>query len=185
MKRLQFSSVFVAMMLLLLCHNNELSAQKIETYPSNWFVQMKWNKVQVLFRSTSMDLSKASISTKYAGVTVQGISHFKNSHYVVANVFIASTAKAGDIQFVLNNGVSTETVTWTLKPRRPGKGTSFAQGVNQSDFIYFLMPDRFSNGEASNDRLPGLKDQTLNRDSIYHRHGGDLQGDNLVDDSSD
>jgi glycosidase len=176
MKRLQFSSVFVAMMLLLLCHNNELSAQKIETYPSNWFVQMKWNKVQVLFRSTSMDLSKASISTKYAGVTVQGISHFKNSHYVVANVFIASTAKAGDIQFVLNNGVSTETVTWTLKPRRPGKGTSFAQGVNQSDFIYFLMPDRFSNGEASNDRLPGLKDQTLNRDSIYHRHGGDLQG---------
>lgn len=176
MKRLQFSSVFVAMMLLLLCHNNELSAQKIETYPSNWFVQMKWNKVQVLFRSTSMDLSKASISTKYAGVTVQGISHFKNSHYVVANVFIASTAKAGNIQFVLNNGVSTETVTWTLKPRRPGKGTSFAQGVNQSDFIYFLMPDRFSNGEASNDRLPGLKDQTLNRDSIYHRHGGDLQG---------
>ncbi|NCW11687.1 MAG: alpha-amylase [Chitinophagia bacterium] len=164
------------MMLLLLCHNNELSAQKIETYPSNWFVQMKWNKVQVLFRSTSMDLSKASISTKYAGVTVQGISHFKNSHYVVANVFIASTAKAGDIQFVLNNGVSTETVTWTLKLRRPGKGTSFAQGVNQSDFIYFLMPDRFSNGEASNDRLPGLKDQTLNRDSIYHRHGGDLQG---------
>jgi glycosidase len=176
MKRLQFSSVFVAMMLLLLCHHNELGAQKIETYPSNWFVQMKWNKVQVLFRSTSMDLSKASISTKYAGVTVQGISHFKNSHYVVANVFIASTAKAGDIQFVLNNGVSTETVTWTLKPRRPGKGTSFAQGVNQSDFIYFLMPDRFSNGEASNDRLPGLKDQTLNRDSIYHRHGGDLQG---------
>ncbi len=38
------------------------------------------------------------------------------------------------------------------------------------------MPDRFSNGDASNDRVAGMKDQTLNRDSIYHRHGGDLQG---------
>ena len=125
-----------------------------------------------------MDLSKAKISTSYAGVIIQSLSHFKNSHYVAANVVIASTAKMGDIKFVVNNGVQTETVSWPLKGRRPGKGTSFAQGVNQSDFIYFLMPDRFSNGDVKNDRLPGLRDQTLNRDSIYHRHGGDLQGVN-------
>jgi glycosidase len=38
------------------------------------------------------------------------------------------------------------------------------------------MPDRFSNGDASNDQIAGLKDQSLNRDSIFLRHGGDLQG---------
>jgi glycosidase len=38
------------------------------------------------------------------------------------------------------------------------------------------MPDRFSNGDTSNDRIPGMKDQSLNRDSIFLRHGGDLQG---------
>ena len=38
------------------------------------------------------------------------------------------------------------------------------------------MPDRFSNGDISNDKIAGLKDQSLNRDSMYHRHGGDLQG---------
>jgi glycosidase len=38
------------------------------------------------------------------------------------------------------------------------------------------MPDRFSNGDVTNDKIAGLKDQTLNRDSIYHRHGGDLKG---------
>ena len=63
-----------------------------------------------------------------------------------------------------------------MKPRRTGKGKVYAQGVTSSDFIYFLMPDRFSNGDPSNDRIVGMKDQTLNRDSIYHRHGGDLQG---------
>ena len=38
------------------------------------------------------------------------------------------------------------------------------------------MPDRFANGDESNDRLPGYKDQSLDRDSMYHRHGGDIQG---------
>ena len=68
------------------------------------------------------------------------------------------------------------TASWTLKPRRKGNGTAYAQGVRSGDFIYFLMPDRFSNGDPSNDKIPGLLDQSLNRDSIFHRHGGDLQG---------
>jgi glycosidase len=38
------------------------------------------------------------------------------------------------------------------------------------------MPDRFSNGDPSNDQIAGLKDQSLNRDSIFLRHGGDLKG---------
>ncbi|MEJ7680949.1 MAG: alpha-amylase family glycosyl hydrolase [Segetibacter sp.] len=38
------------------------------------------------------------------------------------------------------------------------------------------MPDRFSNGDESNDRIAGMKDQSLNRDSIFLRHGGDLKG---------
>ena len=37
-------------------------------------------------------------------------------------------------------------------------------------------PTAGRNGDPSNDRIPGLKDQSLNRDSIFFRHGGDLQG---------
>ena len=42
--------------------------------------------------------------------------------------------------------------------------------------MYLIMPDRFANGDYNNDKLPGYKDQSLNRDSMYHRHGGDIQG---------
>lgn len=38
------------------------------------------------------------------------------------------------------------------------------------------MPDRFSNGDPSNDRVPGMRDQSLRRDTVYNRHGGDLKG---------
>lgn len=38
------------------------------------------------------------------------------------------------------------------------------------------MPDRFSNGDKSNDVVQGLTEMALNRDSMYYRHGGDIQG---------
>ena len=36
-------------------------AQGTEAYPSNWFTQMKLNKVQILFRNTNANFSKATI----------------------------------------------------------------------------------------------------------------------------
>ena len=38
------------------------------------------------------------------------------------------------------------------------------------------MPDRFSNGDPANDKIKGMRDQSLRRDSVFNRHGGDLKG---------
>lgn len=164
----------VALLLLLISTAGQ--AQKVEVYPSNWFVQMKWNKVQVLFRTTAIDQSNASIQVNYPGVQISRTHHFANAHYMSVDLTIASNAKPGTLLFKIQSGTSVIHVPWTLKARRAGNGKDFAQGVNQSDFIYFLMPDRFSNGDPNNDRIAGLKDQSLNRDSIFLRHGGDLEG---------
>ncbi len=153
-----------------------MQALAIEAYPSNWFVQMKWNKVQVLLRSTDADFSKATVSVNYPGVVLQKTHHFENGHYIAVDLLIQPTAKPGEVLFTIKGDSKKMTHLWPLKSRRKGNGTLFAQGVNQSDLIYFLMPDRFSNGDPTNDRIAGLKDQSLNRDSIFHRHGGDLKG---------
>ncbi|RZK27345.1 MAG: alpha-amylase, partial [Hymenobacter sp.] len=50
------------------------------------------------------------------------------------------------------------------------------QGLTQADFIYFLMPDRFSNGNPKNDVIKGTRAPRMTRDSMYARHGGDLKG---------
>lgn len=153
-----------------------IQANATEAYPSNWFVQMKWNKVQVLLRSTDADFSSSTIAINYPGVTLNKVHHFENGHYIAVDLVIAPTAKPGDVKIQIKDGSRITTHVWPLKSRRKGNGTSFAQGVTQSDLIYFLMPDRFSNGDPSNDRIAGLKDQSLNRDSIFLRHGGDLKG---------
>ena len=153
-----------------------MQAFAIEAYPSNWFVQMKWNKVQVLLRATDADFSNATVSVNYPGVVLQKTHHFENGHYIAVDLLIQPTAKPGEVLFTIKGDSKKMTHLWPLKSRRKGNGTLFAQGVNQSDLIYFLMPDRFSNGDPTNDRIAGLKDQSLNRDSIFHRHGGDLKG---------
>jgi glycosidase len=137
---------------------------------------MKLNKVQILFRNTNTNFSKATINANYAGVKVLGVHHFENGHYIAVDIEIAATAKPGVVNFVFTNMGEKISTSWSLVPRRKGRGTLFAQGINPSDLIYFLMPDRFSNGDASNDQIAGLKDQSLNRDSIFLRHGGDLKG---------
>jgi len=151
-------------------------AQTVEAYPSNWFVQMKTNKVQILFRNTNANFSKATVQTNYPGITIKGSHHFENPHYMAVDIEIATNAKLGNVNFVINTKDQKINKTWPLLPRRAGRGTAFAQGINSADLIYFLMPDRFSNGDPSNDQIAGLKDQSLNRDSIFLRHGGDLKG---------
>ena len=154
---------------------NNVAAQHAQVYPTNWWTGMKWNKVQLLIRGESA-LADEKIRISYPGISITKINKLENPKYLAVDITISPSAKPGNVKIEFEGGGRKEFVTWPLKTRRKGNGKSFAQGVNSSDFIYFLMPDRFSNGDPSNDKIPGLLDQSLNRDSIFHRHGGDLQG---------
>lgn len=169
-------SFFILVMLSLNVNAQPMKETELSFYPTNWFVQMKWNKVQLLLRSTTINLTKASIQVKYPGVRLLKINSFKNKNYVALDIEISPTAQPGNVKFEIEASGKLITQNWNLLKRRPGKGTVFAQGVNQSDFIYFLMPDRFSNGDKTNDQVNGLKDQSLDRSKMYDRHGGDMQG---------
>lgn len=136
---------------------------------------MKWNKLQLLVRGADT-IGSEKITINYPGIVVNRVTRMDNGKYVAIDITISPAAKPGNVKVQFKDTDSTHVITWPLKPRRAGRGTQFAQGVRSSDFIYFLMPDRFSNGDPSNDRIPGLRDQSLNRDSIFLRHGGDLQG---------
>jgi glycosidase len=155
---------------------NILNAQAVEFYPSNWFVQMKSKQVQVLIRASNENFSNATLKIQYPGVQLQKVHHFSNGHYIAVDLVIGETAKPGNVNIIIESDGKKINANWPLKARRKGLGKNFAQGLNTSDLVYFLMPDRFSNGDPSNDKIPGLKDQGLNRDSIFIRHGGDLQG---------
>src|SRR3984957_12006914 len=149
-------------------------AQRLNVYPSNWWVGMKHATIQVMLHGGNVGETKR-VSVDYPGVTVVDWHRVSNAHYLFVHLRIDPSARPGTVRIALA-GVQPATASLPLSARRDGNGTAYAQGVGPADFIYFLMPDRWSNGDPGNDRVPGLRDQSLNRDSMYLRHGGDLQG---------
>lgn len=143
-----------------------------QCYPTNWFTGMKWNKVQLMLHGKNI-AGATSFTVNYPGVKLEKVNKVENANYVFLDITIAPTAKPGTIK--IKAGTATE-INFELKPRRTGKGRTFAQGVTSKDFIYLILPDRFSNGDPSNDKVAGMRDQTLNRDTVFNRHGGDLLG---------
>jgi glycosidase len=173
---------FLLVVLLAGMAGTAIAQDETKVYPTHWWAGMKNPALQVMVygkniadRIPMLKLSPAG--TKLAtGITLKKIHRVENPNYVFLDLVLDKSVKPGTYQLNFGPSGSRTTISYEIKSRRPSKGTRFAQGVNSSDFIYLLMPDRFSNGDYSNDRVAGYKDQSLNRDSMYHRHGGDIQG---------
>ncbi len=146
-----------------------------DMYPSNWWVGMKYNKIQVMIRGEGVG-NHTGYTTKYAEVTITKVNKFANKNYVILDMVISPAAKPGTIGISTKKANETVNFEFNIATKKPGRGTVFAQGVTSADVMYLIMPDRFSNGDKMNDKVPGMRDQTLRRDTVFNRHGGDLKG---------
>jgi neopullulanase len=151
-------------------------------YPSNWWVGMKMNKIQLMLHETDTNkiiaVDKLIVNSSSPDLKIKKVNRVENRRYLFLDVEIAANAKPQTVTISFGGIVPQEwsKVLFELKPRRQGKGTEYANGATSSDLMYLIMPDRFSNGDPSNDRVPGMLDQTLRRDTVFNRHGGDLKG---------
>lgn len=148
-------------------------------YPTHWWVGMKNPNVQLMLRGNNIaqqfpQFKLPATGAKVAdGVTLKAVHRVANPNYIFLDLTIASTATPGMKELKLASG---NIIRYELKARSRENGKTRIRGVDANDFIYLIMPDRFSNGDPSNDRVPGMRDQSLNRDTIFERHGGDLKG---------
>ena len=156
------------------------SQSNAKCYPGNWWTGMKWNKVQLMLHADSgfSFTDKSVLSINYPGIKFEKNNKVENKRYLFIDIIIAPNTRPGlaYINITTNKAVNTFKIPFEIKERRKGRSTSFAQGVTAKDFIYLILPDRFSNGDPTNDRVPGMRDQTLRRDTVFNRHGGDLKG---------
>ena len=155
--------------IILLCCFFKTHAQKTEitrVNPTNWFVGLKKPNVQVLIYGKNLSSTKLLLKP-YAGVKLKKIHTVENPNYLFVDLEIAKNTKPGNLQFSCNGtNFSYELKAKSANPR----------GLTQADFIYLLMPDRFANGDPSNDRFPDMADPNHDRKNPFYRHGGDLQG---------
>jgi glycosidase len=152
--------------------NLKAFGQTIEHFePASWWVGMKNPKLQVLIHGK--DISTFSVNISYPGVKLSKVNKTENPNYIFVDLIIATNTKAGKVPFRFVKGNVKTEYFLDLKNRKPN--SAVREGYNQKDVIYLLTPDRFANGDPSNDNIVGYPDG-LNRAKDYGRHGGDITG---------
>ncbi|GAB3181681.1 glycoside hydrolase family 13 protein [Telluribacter humicola] len=176
----------LSLLLLFVLLNCSVSAQNLQVRrvePTNWWVGMKEPRLQLLLYGK--DLAGSTIEVNYPGVRLEKVDTVENPNYLFVDLTVGPDARPGTFSLVLTKNVqvrkgrrTSTQKTSTAVPYELRARTSDlkAQGVDQSDFIYLVLPDRFSNGDPSNDRFADMADTKADRSNPFLRHGGDLQG---------
>lgn len=139
--------------------------------PPSWWAQSTINPVRVLIRGKN--LTGAKLESNSPGITGSNIRTSANGNYLFADITIRQNLKAGDYQIKITTPGGSVTAPFGIFTPMPRSGNY--SGFSPDDVIYFLMPDRFADGDPTNNDPPkskGLYDRKKGR----HYHGGDLQG---------
>ena len=154
--------------------NVEVSNSKLERVePLNWWIEFKDNTLQLLIKEDNID--EASVEISYTGVTIDKVHKADSPNYLFIDLSIAKNTKSGkfDIVFKFEDGTE-KRHTYELKDK--AKPSEDYIGFNSSDAIFLITPDRFANGDESNDIIEGLNETKIDRTDDYARHGGDIRG---------
>ncbi|MCL1932358.1 MAG: glycoside hydrolase family 13 protein [Candidatus Azobacteroides sp.] len=138
--------------------------------PAFWWVGMKNSELQIMVYGK--DIARSEFQFEYPGVHLKEIVKTDNPNYLFIYLEIGKETQPGLIKFIFTEGKKKLTKTYELKARSTAIG---AQGFDSSDVLYLIMPDRFANGDTSNDVWD---DEAIDRNESFTRHGGDLAGIN-------
>lgn len=173
MKNKLYYIVFLLLIIsgsLLSVHAQTPTVEKIE--PPNWFANYSINPVRVLVRGTNLSGANV-VAPNNSGLKTYNFRASENGHYLFFDVEIAPDAKVGKYNLKIETKAGNVNAAFEISPKLSRAGRF--QGYTPDDVIYFLLPDRFADGDASNNdpvKSKGLYDRKQGR----HYHGGDLQG---------
>ena len=143
--------------------------EKIE--PASWWIGMEMNTVE--FMVYGKDISQlVAESTTLEVIKSEGL---ESPNYLFVTATVPVDAKVGDHTLVFRNTKGKKVGRLSVALGLRADGSASRKGFSSADFIYLITPDRFRNGDASNDQVKGMLEGP-NREFIGGRHGGDLAG---------
>ncbi|MBS4012591.1 MAG: glycoside hydrolase family 13 protein [Bacteroidetes bacterium] len=145
------------------------SPERVE--PPFWWAGMYHSELQLLVYAEDIGSTRLELTGK--GVKVKEVIAVESPNYLFVYLDISNaTAGKFEMKFSKLNEVVYK-CEYELKERE--EGSAYRLGFNATDAIYLLMPDRFSNGDLSNDNIDWMMEKS-NRSNADGRHGGDIQG---------
>lgn len=143
------------------------TVSKVE--PPNWWGNHSINPVRLLVRGANLGGARfvcPKLTCSRATTNATGT-------YAFVDVTIPAGAQPGAYPLTIRTAGGSASVPFTVSAPLAAAGRF--QGFGSNDVMYLIMPDRFANGDTTNDRPSGQAD-LIDRAKGRYYHGGDLAG---------
>jgi len=161
--------IFVVLTLTLSLALQGQKLTKIE--PSSWWAGMQMETVE--FMVYGKDISELTAVGKE--LKVISSTALESPNYLFVTVEIPDDTRIGTHDLLFKDKKGRQKGTLSIEILQREEGSAKRKGFSSADFIYLITPDRFRNGDPSNDQVKGMLEGP-NREFIGGRHGGDLAG---------
>ena len=148
-----------------------LSAKGITAEPAFWWSGMKNPELQLMVYGENIASFRPSVS--YPGVKLKSSVALESPNYLLVYLDVEN-AQPGTFDITFTKDKKQIKMPYELKARK--KDACKIKGFDSSDVLYLIMPDRFANGDPSNDNLVMKTAYKTDRNDPSARHGGDLAG---------
>jgi neopullulanase len=149
---------------------NDFSPSVTKVEPPSWWVGLT---PEVLVLLSGRDLEATHVSCNLATLTVSRTQATAGGNYLFVWLKIGTDTKSGTAVCRITAPKGTTSFELPLAPRTPTLGKF--QGLSKDDVMYLIMPDRFANGDPTNDEpAEALGSHDRSKPRAYH--GGDLRG---------
>lgn len=146
--------------------------------PLSWFTDMKMPLTLML---QGEDLADAQVTIQQVvagkvmkgqclGLTVKRQHNAESPNYLFVDLDVK---QSGTYRITLTKNKKSAHVDYVINQRRPDPAANTSYGPE--DVIYLIMPDRFANGDPTNDNTDNTAEK-LAPEEWFGRHGGDLKG---------
>ena len=139
--------------------------------PPNWWIGFRETGLQLMVHGEGISAFEPTL--EYPGVSIQRVERASSPNYLFIYLQIGAEAEPGflDLQFAAEGSP----LSYRYELRRKNTDPAHVRGFGPADAIYLITPDRFANGDPSNDTLANLGDPA-DRSKPGGRHGGDIAG---------
>jgi glycosidase len=148
-----------------------LAPEVAKVEPPVWWPRHSIDPVRLLVRGRN--LGGARVEAAAAGLRARATRVNEAGTYLFLDVHVEAGAVPGPHPIRIRTAGGAADVPFDLLPPLP-RGGRF-QGFSPEDVVYLAMPDRFANGDPTNDDPPVSKG-LFDRSKARYYHGGDLQG---------
>ena len=154
--------------------------------PPCWWVGMK-TPLQLMVYGPGIGRSDEVRFEGLKGVKVSAVHRGDSPNYLFVDIKISPNARPGTGRLVFTKKDAQTDNSKRLNRKRDGESFSVPYEIaprpddrgrksfSSEDVIYLIVPDRFANGDPSNDETPDTKD-FCDKTQPNARHGGDIQG---------